>query len=60
MTPTYWNRAYDIEKEKEMASLLFGSNGEPMFDDPEVFETYVEKIPIWMKKKSVFYELPYS
>jgi hypothetical protein len=38
---------------------LFDSNGEYMFDDPEFFDTYVEKIPIGMKRKYVFYELPY-
>jgi hypothetical protein len=38
---------------------MFDSNGEPMFDDPEFFDTYVEKFPIGMKRKSVFYELPY-
>jgi len=38
---------------------LFDSNGEPMFDDLECFDTYVEKMPIWMKMKYVFYELPY-
>jgi hypothetical protein len=30
-----------------------------MFDDPEFFDTYVEKMPIGMKRKSAFYELPY-
>jgi hypothetical protein len=30
-----------------------------MYDDLEFFHTYVEKIPIGMKTKSVFYELPY-
>jgi hypothetical protein len=58
MTSTYWNRAYDTEKENQMAEL-FDSNGEPMFNDPEFFDTYVEKIPIGMKRKSMFYELPY-
>jgi hypothetical protein len=29
-----------------------------MFDDFEIFDTYVEKIPIGMKRKYVFYELP--
>jgi hypothetical protein len=58
MTPTYWTREYDKEKEKEMIKL-FDSNGETMFDDPDFFDTYVEKIPIGMKKKSVFCELPY-
>jgi hypothetical protein len=58
MTPTDWNRAYAIEKEKEMAELV-DSNGEPMFDEPTFFDTYVEKISIRMKMKYVFYELPY-
>ena len=47
---------YGIEKEKEMEELV-DSNGEPMFDDPEFFDTYVEKMPIGMKRKFVFYEL---
>ena len=38
---------------------MFASNGEPMFDDPDFFETYVEKFPIGMKRKSIFYDLPY-
>ena len=38
---------------------MFNSNGEPMFDDPEFFNTYDEKIPKGMKRKSIFYELPY-
>jgi hypothetical protein len=38
---------------------MFDSNGEPMFDDLEFFDTYVEKFPIGMKNKFVFYELPY-
>jgi hypothetical protein len=58
MTPLDWNRAYDTKKENEMAEL-FDSNGEPMFNDPEFIDTYVEKIPIGMKRKYVFYELPY-
>jgi hypothetical protein len=58
MTLTNWNRAYDTEKEKEMEEL-FESNGKPMFNDPKFFDTYVEKIPIGMKRKYVFYELPY-
>ena len=58
MTPTYRIRAYDTEKEKEMVELD-DSNGETMLDDPEYFDTYVEKIPIGMKRKSIFYELPY-
>ena len=58
MTPIDWIRAYDMEKEKEF-SKLFHSNGEPLFDDTEFFDTYIEKIPIGMKSKSIFYELPY-
>ena len=58
MTLTYWIRAYDTEKEKEMAKL-FDSDGEPVFDDPEFFDSYVEKMPIRMKRISTFYELPY-
>ena len=38
---------------------MFNSNGEPMFNDPEFFDTYVEKFPIRMKRKSIFYNLPY-
>jgi len=38
---------------------MFDSNGEPMFNDPELFNTYVEKFLIGMKRKYVFYELPY-
>ena len=38
---------------------MFDSNGEPMFDDLDFFDTYVEKFPIGMKKKSIFYDLPY-
>lgn len=37
---------------------MFNSDGEPMFDELEFFNTYVEKIPIGMKRKIVFYELP--
>ena len=51
-------REYDREKEKEIAKML-DSNGEPIFDDPEFFNTYVEKIPKGMKRKSIFYELQY-
>jgi hypothetical protein len=40
-------------------TYLFDSNGEPMFNDFYFFDTYVEKMPIGMKMKSVFYELPY-
>ena len=38
---------------------MFDSNGEPMFNDPEFFDTYYEKIPKGMNSKSIFYELPY-
>ena len=58
MTPAEWLRAYEREKEKEFIEM-FDSNGEPMFDDPEFFDTYVEKFPIGMKRKSIFYNLPY-
>jgi hypothetical protein len=38
---------------------VFDSNGEPMFNNLEFFDTCVEKMHIRMKKKSIFYELPY-
>ena len=38
---------------------MFDSNGEPMFDDLEFFDTYVEKFPIGMKRIYIFYNLPY-
>ena len=38
---------------------MFDSNGKPMFDDPKLFDTYIEKFPIGMKRKSIFYKLPY-
>jgi hypothetical protein len=38
ITPTYWIRAYDTEKKKEMVEL-FDSSREPMFDDPKIFYT---------------------
>ena len=38
---------------------MFGSNGEPLFDDPKFVDTSVKKIPIGMKMRSIFYELPY-
>ena len=58
MTPVDWTREYGIEKEKEF-SELFDSKGGPLSNDPELFETYVEKIPTEMKKKSIFYEILY-
>lgn len=30
-----------------------------MFNDPEFFNTYVDKFPIGMKRTLVYYELPY-
>ena len=39
---------------------MFDSNGKPMFDDLELFDTYVEKFPIGMKRKSIYYNLPYQ
>ena len=30
-----------------------------MFNDPEFFDTHVYEIPMGMKMKSTFYELPY-
>jgi hypothetical protein len=38
---------------------LFDSNKELVFDDLEFFDTCVKKMPIGMKRKYVFYELPY-
>ena len=38
---------------------MFNSNGEPMFYDLEFFNTYDEKIPKGMNRKTIFYELPY-
>lgn len=58
MTPTKWIIAYEREKEKEFAEM-FNLNGEPMFDDPKFLDTCVDKLPIGMKRKSEFYELPY-
>ena len=58
MTPAERLRAYEREKEKEFIEI-FNSNGEPMFDDLEFFDTYVEKFPIRMKRKSIFYNKPY-
>jgi hypothetical protein len=52
MTPTKWLRAYEREKEKDITEM-FDSNGEPMFNDPKFFNTYVEKFPIGMKRKSI-------
>ena len=57
-TPTNRNREYDTEKEKKFLEM-FHSNAEPLIDDLEFLETYEEKMPIGMKMKSIFYELPY-
>ena len=58
MTLAEWLRAHEREKEKEFIEM-FDSNGEPMLDDPKFFDIYVEKFPIGMKRKSIFYNLPY-
>ena len=58
MTPTDWIRAYDTEKKKEF-SEIFDSNVEPLINHLEFFDTYEKKMPIEMKRKSIFYELPY-
>ena len=58
MTPDEKLKGYEREKEKYFTKK-FDSNGEPMFDDPKLFDTYVEKFHIGMKNKFVFYELPY-
>ena len=58
LTPTHQLKEYDTRKEKRIAEL-FDSNGEPMFNDPKFFDTYVEKIPIGMKMNCAFHELPY-
>ena len=57
-TPAEWLREYEREKEKEFIEM-FDSNGEPMFNDLEFFITYVEKLPIGIKRKSISYNLPY-
>jgi hypothetical protein len=57
MTPAEWLRPY--ERENKEITDMFDSNGDPMFDDSEFFDTYVDKFPIGMKRKSIFYELPY-
>ena len=38
---------------------MFDSNGEPLFNDLKFFDTYVEKMPIGMKRKSIIYEHSY-
>ena len=38
---------------------MFDSNGEAMLNDLEFINTYVEKVPIGMKRKYIFYDLPY-
>ena len=38
---------------------MFDLNEEPLFGDLEFFDTYDEKLPVGMKRKSIFYELPY-
>jgi hypothetical protein len=56
MTYAYWNREYDTKKDKEMVEL-FDSNGETMFDEPECFDTYIEKIPIGMERKFMSFHI---
>ena len=46
-------------KENKGIVEMFDSNGEPMFDDLEFFDTYDEKMPKVMNMKSIFYEIPY-
>ena len=46
------------EKKKEFMEM-FNSNGELLFNDPKLFDTYVEKFPIGMKRKYISYNLPY-
>ena len=58
MTPTDLLREYDREKDKQITNM-FNSNGEPVFDGPEFFNTYDDKMPKEMKRKLIFYELPY-
>ena len=38
---------------------MFDSNGEPMFNDIELFDTCDEKMAEGMSMKLIFYELPY-
>ena len=38
---------------------MFDSNGEPMFDDPQLFDTYDEKMLKGMNNKLIFYEVLY-
>ena len=38
---------------------MFDSNVEPSIDGLEFFDHYKEKMPVGMKRKSIFYELPY-
>ena len=54
MTSTDWLRENDRDKDKEIDDM-FDSNGQPIFDDPEFFDTYVEKIPKGVKTISIFY-----
>ena len=58
MTLAKWLKSYEREKDKEFIEM-FDSNGEPMFNDPKFFDTYVEKFPIGIKRKSISYDLSY-
>lgn len=58
MTLVDWIWTYGTQKEKEFEKM-FDSNEKPFFNDPKCFETYVEKIPIGMKRKYIYYEPSY-
>ena len=53
MTPDELIRAYGGDKKKKFIEFFY-SNWGPMFDDPEFFDTYVEKFPNGMKIKYIF------
>ena len=38
---------------------MINSNWEPILNDPKLLYTFVEKMPKWIKRKMVFYEIPY-
>lgn len=52
MTSVEWIREYEREK-KEFVEM-FDSNGEPIFDDPKFFDTYVENFPFRGKENLFF------
>ena len=57
MKPTHWIREYDLEK-KNKFSEMFDSNAKALINDPKFFKTYEDKMPIRMKMKFIFYEIP--